>query len=257
MSTILVTGATGTLGRAVVRALVERRHRVRAYTHGAPSALPPGVEAAQGDLRAGTGLAEATRGVDAIVHTATFFEEGYATDLEGTRHLLAAASGNGSPHVVYISIVGIERSAFSYFRAKHEVERMIEASGLPWSILRATQFHDFVRKLITSAEDAGTATMTLASGVRFQSIDKSEVAASLATLAESPAAGRVADMGGPEVLTLEDMARSYLRATGKQSAIRTEPLEGELYDAFRTDHHLAPGRAVGRVTWEEFLGRGE
>ncbi|HZR42287.1 MAG TPA: NmrA family NAD(P)-binding protein [Ktedonobacteraceae bacterium] len=256
MSTILVTGATGHLGSEVVRQLLDRRHSVRVYTRQSHPSVPAGVQVYQGDIREGSGLDEATKGVDAIIHCATLFEPGFTTDLEGSRHLIDAAKANGSPHLVYISIAGIDHSPFSLFQAKLAIEHMIEQSGLPWSILRATQFHYFVLSLITAGEDEKTSTITIPAGSRFQSIDISEVAQTLVTLVEQGAAGRVPDIGGPEVLTLEEMTQIYQGIFHKHNAVRSETAEvlsGEYYDACRSDDKLVPDRAIGRITWESFL----
>jgi uncharacterized protein YbjT (DUF2867 family) len=253
MSMILVTGATGTLGREVVRQALARNQNVRAYVRGAEAALPDGVKTFPGDIRTGTGLREATRAVDAIVHCATFFDAGNVTDLEGARHLIAAAAENGSPHLVYISIVGIDDSKFSYFQGKLAIERMIEKSGLPFTILRVTQFHDFVLKLIASFEDKEAPAIVLPAGLRFQTIDASEVADALVILATQPPVGRAPEMAGPEILTLEDMADTYKRAYRKPHVIRSEPTESEFHDAFRFGSNLVPDRAVGQTTWEAFL----
>lgn len=255
MSTILVTGATGTLGREVVRQALGRKQDVRAYVREAEAALPEGVKAFPGDIRTGAGLREATKGVDAIIHCATFFDAGNVTDLEGARHLIAAASENGSPHLVYISIVGIDDSQFSYFHGKLAIERMIEKSGLPFTILRVTQFHDFVLKLIASFEDKEASTIVLPAGLRFQSIDASEVADALVTLATQPPVGRAPEMAGPEILTLDEMAGTYKRIYRKPHVIRPEiqPTESDFHDAFRSGSNLVPDRAVGRTTWEAFL----
>jgi uncharacterized protein YbjT (DUF2867 family) len=252
-ATILVTGATGTLGREVVQQLLQHRHHVRAYTRQANPSVPQGVDVYQGDIRTGSGLAEAVRGADTIIHCASFFEAGYETDIQGSRHLIEAAKENGSPHLVYVSIVGVDRSPFSYFQAKLEVEHLIEQSNLPWSILRVTQFHDYVLSLITSWEDEKTSTITIPAGVRFQSIDIREVADALVNIAEQPAAGHVPDLGGPEILTLEAMVETYQHLCHKQNVVRSETLPGEYYDAFRSDAKIVPDRAVARITWERFL----
>ena len=256
MSTILVTGATGHLGGEVVRQLLDRGHSVRAYTRQSNPSVPAEVKVYQGEIREGSGLDEATKGVDAIIHCATLFDPGFATDREGTRNLIEAAKANGSPHLVYISIAGIDHSPFSLFQAKLSVERIIEQSGLPWSILRATQFPYFVLGLITSGEDEKTSTITIPAGSRFQPIDISEVAQALVTLAEQEAAGHVPDIGGPEVLTLEEMTQTYQRIFHKHNVVRSETAEvlsGEYYDACRDDDKLVPDRAVGHINWENFL----
>lgn len=262
MSTILVTGATGNLGSKVVRQLLDREHSVRAYTRQPHPSFPTGVQVYQGDIRDGSGLDEATKGVDAIIHCATLFEPEFTTDLEGSRHLIEAAKANGLPHLVYISIAGIDHSPSSHWtkhpmsQVKLSVERMLAQSGLPWSIIRATQFHDLVLSMITSGEDEETSTITIPAETRFQSIAVSEVAQALVTLAEQEAAGRVPDIGGPEVLTLEEMTQTYQDIFHKHNIVRSEPAEvlsGEFYDACRSDDKLVPNRTIGHITWESFL----
>ena len=253
MSTILVTGATGTLGREVVQKLLDRQQRVRVYTRQPHPPVPAGVEVYQGDIREGTGLIEATRAVDSIIHCVSVYEEGFTTDRQGASQLIEAAKANGAPHLVFISIAGIDHSSFPYFQAKLDVERMVEQSGLPWSILRATQFHNYILSLISSWEDENTATITVPAEARFQPIDVAEVAGALVTLAEREAAGRVPDMGGPEILTLDEMAETYVQVYRKQRAVHTHMLPGAYFDAFRSDEKVVADRAVGRMTWERFL----
>lgn len=142
MAEVLVTGATGTLGSHVARRLLDRGHCVRALSRGGRVPIA-GAEAVRGDLASGEGLEEASRGLDAIVHCATAggslsSRTLRATDVEGTRRLLAAAHRSASPHVLYPSIVGIDEIPFAYCRAKLAEERIVEDSGLPWTILRAT-----------------------------------------------------------------------------------------------------------------------
>jgi uncharacterized protein YbjT (DUF2867 family) len=253
MSTILVTGGTGGLGRHLVGKLLQRGHQVRIHTRQAHPNLPNSVSAYQGDIREGSGLAEATNGVDTIIHCVSVYEEGFATDIEGTRQLIKAAKTNGSPHLVFISIVGIDTSPFPYFQAKLQAEQLIEQSGLPWSILRATQFHTYILAVITSFEDDQAATISIPAGSRFQPIETSEVADALVTLAEGQAAGRAADVGGPEILMLDEIAEAYVRVLHKRRDIQTHMFPGDYFDAFRDDAKVNPDRAVGHMTWEQFL----
>ena len=107
--------------------------------------MPPGVEVCSGDLADGTGLDEAVAGMDAIIHCASKSrEDRHQTDIEGTRALVQAASEHGRPHLVYISIVGIDRSSYAYYQAKYQAEQIIEQGHIPWTILRTTQFHNLV-----------------------------------------------------------------------------------------------------------------
>ncbi|MFB7368570.1 SDR family oxidoreductase [Streptomyces sp. NPDC056222] len=241
MTTILVTGGTGTLGRLVTERLrSEGEHEVRVLSR---RSRPYAV-----DLREGTGLAEAVSGVDTIVHCASSPRGG---DEQAARHLIEAARGAGVRHLVYISIVGVDRVPLGYYRTKLAVERLIEESWLGWTVLRTTQFHDLVLRVLEGS--ATLPVMLLPAGVADQPIEVSEVAARLAELAAGAPAGRVPDMGGPEVHTLSELARSYLRASGRRRPLLNARLVGRAYGGFRAGGHLTPERAVGTVTFDQFL----
>ncbi|MFE9923626.1 SDR family oxidoreductase [Streptomyces sp. NPDC005774] len=241
MTTTLVTGGTGTLGRHVSERLRTGSQEVRVLSrHSRPYAV---------DLRRGGGaLDTAVTGVDTIVHCASTPRGG---DEEAAKNLVAAARRAGVGHVVYISIVGVDQVPFGYYRTKFAVERLIEESGLGWTVLRTTQFHDLVLTLLQGLGKSPV--MLLPARVKDQPIAVTEVADRLAELARGGPAGRVADMGGPEVRTLESLARSYLEATGRRRAVLKVPLRGAAYRAFRAGGHLAPEHAVGKGTFEEFL----
>ncbi|MCX4833846.1 NAD(P)H-binding protein [Streptomyces sp. NBC_01016] len=243
MTTILVTGGTGTLGRLVTERLRAAGHEVRVLSrHSEPYAV---------DLReGGPALDRAVTGVDTIVHCATTQTGG---DEKAAAKLIEAARRAEVPHLLYISIVGVDEVPFPYYKAKLAVERLVEESGLGWTVLRATQFHDLVATIVRVA--AKLPVVLLPSGVSDQPIEVAEVADRLAELAQSPPAGRVADMGGPEVLAFADLARTYLKATGKRRAVVSVRLAGKAYGAFRAGGHLAPERAVGKVTFAEYVAR--
>jgi uncharacterized protein YbjT (DUF2867 family) len=243
MTTILVTGGTGTLGRLVTERLRADGHEVRVLSrHAQPYAV---------DLRKGDpGLDTAMDGVDTIVHCATSTGGG---DEEAAAHLVAAARRAGVRHLVYISIVGVDRVPFGYYRSKLAVERLVEESGLGWTTLRATQFHDLLVRVLGIM--AKSPVMPLPARVKDQPVEVAEVADRLAELAQAAPAGRVEDMGGPEVRTFDSLARAYLKATGRRRLVLRVPLRGKAYDGFRSGGHLAPERAVGKGTFEEYLGR--
>ncbi len=139
--TVLVTGASGTLGRAVTRYLLDDGRQVRGLSR---HPLQEGAVAwVAGDLLTGAGMEQALAGVDAIVHCATDLRHP-RVDSEGTQKLIDAAQRAGAPHLVYISIVGADRIPLGYYRAKVEAESKVRAGGLPWTILRATQFHQLL-----------------------------------------------------------------------------------------------------------------
>ena len=193
-------------------------------------------------------------GVEAIIHCATEPKRVQVADVEGTRQLLEAASG-AAPHLIYPSIVGMDRSAYPYYQAKLAVEQLIEQGPLPWSVLRATQFHSYVAWLIQSfGADTGDE-IVIPDGMRFQSVDVREVAAQLLALVEHGPTGRVADMGGPEILAFDTMAATYLRIRGHSTTIRSANLSGDQYDVFRSGVNLTPNHAQGVVTWDSWLRR--
>lgn len=254
MATVLVTGATGTLGRAVVRRLLADGYTARALSRQPQAALPAGAELVAGDLTRSAELTQALAGVDAIIHCATDPKRAQESDVKGTRQLLEAASG-AAPHLIYPSIVGIDRSAYLYYQAKRAAEQLISQGTLPWSSLRATQFHSYVAWLIQSfVADTGDE-MVIPDGMRFQSVDVREVAAQLVSLVERGPVGRDADMGGPEILSFDAMAAAYLRIRGWTTTIRSAALSGDLYDVFRSGVNLTPNHARSAVTWGAWLQR--
>jgi len=149
MALVLVTGGTGQLGREVVPRLVSGGHDVRLLSRQDRPSRPDGVEAVRGDVLTGDGLDRAVTGVDVVVHCATSpFRRTRRTEVDGTRRLTVAARG-GRPHVVYISIVGVDRHPLPYYKAKRSADMAIEAAGLPYTILRATQFHSLLDAFLT------------------------------------------------------------------------------------------------------------
>jgi uncharacterized protein YbjT (DUF2867 family) len=252
---ILVTGGTGTLGWLVVARLRDAGHGVRVLSRHR-GADGEGIESVTGDLTSGEGVDAAVAGSEIVVHCAGSGKG----DEDKARHLLRAASRAGARHLVYISVVGadripvagaIDRAMFGYFASKRAAERAIEDSGLPWTTLRATQFHDLA--LTTVQQLARLPLIPVPAGFRFQPVDAGEVAARLAGLALGAPAGLVPDMGGPRAYDMADLLRSYLRARRLRRAILPLWLPGQAARAIRAGANLAPDRAVGRRTWEDFL----
>ncbi len=243
---ILVTGGTGLLGSRIVERLDARGARTRILSHSGRAGTT------RGDLLTGEGLEQAVDGVGTVVHCASSPTKTRQVDVEGTRRLLQAAGRAGVSHIVFISIVGVDLNPyFPYYRTKLEVERMVERSPMPWTILRATQFHDFVLRLIRVLERLP---MLLApKGVLLQPIDVSEVAGRLTELALSEPLGHVPDVGGPEVRTFAKLTRSYLEAAGRRRRVLEVPLPGKTARALREGAQLAPDHRYGKLRWEEFL----
>ncbi|MEV7188331.1 NAD(P)H-binding protein [Kitasatospora sp. NPDC093102] len=249
MGTVLVTGATGTLGREVVRLLVARGVAVRGLSRRVRDG-GGGVEWVVGDLVSGAGIAEATAGVEVVVDCATTQRK---ADLAGVRTLVARAREAGVRHLVYVSIVGIDRVPIAYYRTKLACERAVRESGLGWTVLRATQFHDLVLKFFDAS--ARLPVFPVPSGSAFQPVDVREVAAAVADLAGEEPAGFAPEVGGPQVRSYRELAEAYLRAAGKRRLLLPLRLPGAAARGLRAGGNLAPDRAVGRGTFEEALER--
>jgi uncharacterized protein YbjT (DUF2867 family) len=140
---------------------------------------------------------------------------------------------------------------FGYFESKLETERVVAGSGLPWTTLRATQFHELM--LMVARQLAKLPVVPIPAGFQVQPIDADEVAARLVDLTLGEPAGLVPDMGGPQVYGAADLFRGYLRATKRRRLIMPVWLPGKAAREFQAGANLAPDQAVGHRTWEEFL----
>ena len=255
MDPILVTGGTGTLGRHVVRRLTESGREVRVLTR-QTGEDENGVRFIAGDLLSDVRINEAVDGVATIIHCAGSNNG----DEVATQNLVRAAARAGWPHLVYISVVGaervpvsgrIDRMMFNYFNMKWKAEQVIAGSGLPWTTIRATQFHDLVFMVVETL--AKSPIVPVPSGVRFQPVDTDEVAARLVELALGQPSGLVPDIAGPRAYKTADLIRGYLERTRRRRMLLPLWIPGQAARALRSGANLAPERAVGRRTWEEFL----
>ena len=236
MSSILVTGGTGTLGRPAVARL--RTHDVRVLSR------RPGPDHVVGDLTTGEGLA--LDGFDIVVHLAT--SQG-RRDIDQTRNLLAAASG--VRHLIVMSIAGIDRIPLRYYRYKLEAERLVAGSGVPYTILRATQFHDLIDQLLGAQRFLPA---VLAPTVTLQPIAVEEVAARLAELVEQPPVnGRAEDIGGPERRSVVELARMWKDARAIRRPLLPVRLPGRTFRAFAAGDATVDGPEYGKITFAEYL----
>ncbi|GAA0563760.1 NAD(P)H-binding protein [Paractinoplanes ferrugineus] len=242
---VLVTGASGTLGSAVTPRLVKQGYAVRPMTR---SARDGWVTA---DLRTGEGLDEAVRDVDVIVHLASSPGRPRQTDVEGTRLLLAAARKVGVGHVLYVSINGIDRVPYAYYRAKLDTEEVVRASGVPYTILRAAQFHDFAETMLSMLGKAGPVLVDPA--WKLQPVAVEDVADRIAELIARPAAGETTEYAGPQVLTFDELARTWLAARGKRRPIWRLSFPGKMSRAMRAGGQTTDATPAGTRTWRGYL----
>lgn len=254
MTRVLVTGGTGVLGQRIVTRLQAQNYTVRIMSRSAPR-LEAGspLEWAQAQLSTGAGLAEAVAEVDIIVHAASSpFKNAQQVDVDGTRVLLEHARQAGVGHFIYISIVGVDQNLLAYHQVKYATEQIVANGDVPWTILRTTQFHDLLDKVFAGLSKLPLI-MPYVPGISFQTIDEDEVADQLVHAVANPPAGRLPDMGGPEVLTMKEMIQRWLAAQGKQRILVPLPLFGEAMRRVRNGVHLTPDHAVGVSTWADWL----
>ncbi len=263
MSTILITGGTGTFGRDLTALLQPTAHTLRIMSRKpAPPDLPANIEWAVANLATGTGVDDAVRGADIIINAAS--DSGgntHLADVVGLQLLLNAAQSHKIGHFLHISIVGIDQMPFGYYRHKLDAEAVVSTAAIPYSIARITQFHSLVLGIFEPLLKIPDAPLRIPTDIQFQSIDSREAAAQTLTYLHTPANGRLPDTGGPEVLMLGDMAQILLDARKDSRPI--EPTltpdpklfwpSPEAIAAYRRGLNTAPDHRCGSITWRDFV----
>lgn len=233
------------LGRRLVPELVRRGHQVRTISRRGGNG-GDGVEALAGNVLTGDGVEAAVEGVDTVVHAATnATRRARATEVEGVRNVVEAIGDSGS-HLIYVSIVGVDRHRFPYYKAKWAAEQLVESSRLGWTIQRATQFHDLLDRFLSLPVFSTTPDLA------FQVVDAGEVAARLADLVESGERGRADDFGGPDIVPVNELAATRRRVTGRRARLVRVPRVGFMRDFDEGRHHCPQNRS-GTITWEDWL----
>jgi len=240
VATVLVTGATGVLGSYLVPRLVARGHDVCRLSRHAS-----GAGAVRGDVRTGEGIEAAVAGCDTVIHAATNLRRARSTEVDGTRHVAVAAQKAGA-HLIYVSIVGVDHHRLAYYKAKWAAEQVVEGSGARWTILRATQFHDLLDRML------GYRVVPVPRRTPFQPVDGGEVADALVDLVDAGPSGRAPDVGGPQVLTIKELNESRTRIAGKHARLVPVPAVWFVRD-FVDGRHLLRDGTTGHTTWEEWL----
>ncbi|WP_432564009.1 SDR family oxidoreductase [Kineococcus sp. SYSU DK003] len=241
---IAVAGGTGTVGRHVVDVATEHGHETVVLSRSR------GV-----DLVTGTGLEAALGDVDAVVDVASDRSRSTRACREffGTTstNLLAAEQLAGVGHHVALSIVGIEAAPVGYYAGKVRQEAVVTAGAVPWTILRATQFHEFARQVF---ETLRAGPLHLAPVMRSQPVAAREVAERLVELAVKGPSGRVPDLAGPEVQRMTDMVRAYGRACGHRGPVLPVRVPGVFGRAMRNGSLTAgPGADLGSQTFTQWI----
>ncbi|MEV2269328.1 SDR family oxidoreductase [Nonomuraea africana] len=241
---IAVAGATGNIGALTVAALERDGHDVRRISRSL------GV-----DLSTGAGLEDALAGVEAVVDAtngpAAGRDETVAYFGTATRNLLAADERAGVRHHVLLSIAGMDRiDGNAHYAGKREQERLVAAGPVPWTIVPATQFHDFAAMVTSWTEQDGVATIA---PLLVQPIAPRDVAEILAEVATGEPKGRYVDVAGPEPQDLVDMARRTNEARGR--AVKLVPTWSTVFSPDMAGNVLLPGKdaRLAPTTFDEWL----
>jgi uncharacterized protein YbjT (DUF2867 family) len=243
---IVVIGGTGLIGSKVVEKLKQKGHEAVA------AAPNTGV-----NTITGAGLKEAMAGTQVVIDLANSpsFEDKAVLDFFETsgRNLLAAETAAGVQHHVALSIVGTDRSDNGYFRAKVAQEKLIKASGIPYTIIRSTQFMEFLRGIADSGTEGNK--VRIAPGL-FQPIAAEDVAANVADVALAPPRNGIVEIAGPERAPFNEFVARYLRAVGDPREVVRDP-EARYFGGRVEEHSLVPlGEArLGRIGFDEWLRR--
>lgn len=242
---IAIVGGAGTLGKHITAELAERGHDVRVLSRSSPD-YPV-------DLVSGGGLVKALDGCAAVVDASNASSPKRAEQVlvEGSRRLLSAEQQAGVAHHVCISIVGCERVPMGYYRVKVEQEQVVEEGQVPYSIVKATQFHELAASALAAAGKYRVLPMPR---MKLQTVAAAEVARAVADVAQGqPIRGRV-QVAGPEITSARDMARTWKAATGRSALMVPVPVPGKLGRALR-DGGLTGDHAdvIGTITFARWL----
>ncbi|MGW3265460.1 SDR family oxidoreductase [Streptomyces sp. NPDC001056] len=213
---VAVIGGTGLVGSQVVEKLNAAGHEA------VPCSKSTGV-----DVLSGQGLDEAVAGADVVVNltnSPTFDEASLAFFRTSMDNLVAAAKKGGAGHFVVLSIVGVDRvPELDYYRAKLLQENILAAGGIPYSIVRATQFMDFMDAVISMTADADSVRLP---ATPIQPIASRDVAAAVADVAAGPPLDGIRNIAGPDVFPLDELGRFTLSRKGDSRTVVTDPAAG-------------------------------
>ena len=245
---IVVIGGTGLIGSKTVAILRQGGHEVVA------ASPRSGVNTITGE-----GLKQAMAGTQVVIDLANSpsFEDKAVLEFFETsgRNLLAAEAAADVRHHVALSIVAIDRTDNSYFRAKIAQEKLIEASGIPYTIVRATQFMEFLGGIADSSVDGNKVRLA---PILFQPIASDDVAAMVADVALAAPRNGIVEIAGPERAPLNEIIARYLKAVGDPREVVSDP-EARYWGGRVDEHSLVPlGEArLGRIGLDEWLRRSQ
>jgi uncharacterized protein YbjT (DUF2867 family) len=244
---IVVIGGTGLIGSKLVGKLRENGHQA------VPESLDSGVNTLTGE-----GLAQALVGADVVVdvtNSPSFEDEAVLQFFEtSTGNILDAEEAAGVGHHVALSVVGTERLAESgYFRAKIAQENLIKESSIPYSIVHATQFFEFIRSIVNAASDGNTVRLA---PVQVQPMAADDVAGAVARISVGSPVNGIVEVAGPQQFRLDELGRLHLGARNEPREVVTDP-DARYFGARLSEHTLVPGRdaSLAETRFEDWLSQ--
>jgi uncharacterized protein YbjT (DUF2867 family) len=246
---ILVTGSTGQLGSALLNQLKGSDYEVKITSRRKPEGMRR-FEWVYSDLLSGEGLDEAVKDVEVIIHAATSpIKNSRLIEVSGLEKFLSKLQD--IKQFIYPSIVGIEEIPLKYYKLKYEGEELLKNSSIPYTIVRATQFHGFVENLFLSKPIFKR--YVIPGNIKFQSVDAGEFANHLIDLINKGPQGRTDDFAGPDIMTLREMAELKIKINNETNKVLSFSVPGKLYKSFLDGKNTNFNQKIGKITFEEYL----
>ena len=246
---ILVTGSTGQLGSVLLNQLKGSDYKVKITSRRKPEGIGH-FEWVYSDLLSGEGLEEAIKDVDVIIHAATSpIKNSKNIEVIGFENFLSKLQY--IKHFIYPSIVGIEEIPLKYYELKYEAEELLKNSSIPFTIVRATQFHGFIENFLLSKPLFKR--YVIPGSIKIQSVDVGEFAKHLIDLINKGPQGRTDDFGGPDIMTLREMAELKIKINNETNKVLSISLPGKLYKSFFDGKNTNFIQRMGKITFENYL----
>ena len=251
MKNILITGASGTLGKELCKVLSANNTPYIAISRNEMDIDPP-AKWMYADLNSGEGLNKLPSKIDTVIHLATnASNKNSASDPELTNEMLKFSRTKNVSHFIYMSIVGIDKIPYPYYEQKLQSENYVISGNLPFTILRATQFHQLIDFFLSNSLKFPIA--LLPKKYKFQPIAPKSVAEKLYAISQAEPLNGIVNIGGPEILTFGELYKDWLKAKGRKALVINLPLPGKRSQAFVNGYNTCEEKDTEGTTWKEYL----
>ncbi len=246
---ILVSGASGNLGKCLTTILDREGLHYHITTR---KKVQSGEKVLYLDLQTGEGIDNGCVGKKIIFHLASGTKKAdRSTDVLSVQKLIGASLKNKVSHFIFISIVGIEKVPIKYYKFKVEAENIIKSSGVPYTILRATQFHEFIDNMISTFLKYKIGPLQM--NGKNQPIETSVVAEKMFDIYKNGPINNTLEIGGPQVLDFRHLSTSWQKYTHKKKMIIPIPTVGKALSAIRTGALTCSVMNHDSCSWEDYL----